>query len=50
MFEYSAPVKIAKGAHRLSLTSVNSHGAWGMNLRFGDRDQYPLKGLSFSMP
>ena len=50
LFEYAVPIKITKGSHRLALTSVNSHGSWGMNLRFVDAEGYPLKGLSFSLP
>jgi hypothetical protein len=50
MFEYTAPIEIAKGSHRLCLTSVNSHGSWGANIRFADAEGYPLKGLSFSAP
>jgi len=50
LFEYRAPVRISKGAHRLAVTSANSHGSWGVNLRFADAEGYPLPGLGFTAP
>lgn len=50
MFEYQAPITIKKGTHRLAVTSVNSRGSWGVNLRLADADGFPLPGLKFTRP
>lgn len=50
LFEYQVPVTITKGNHTLMITSVNSHGVWGVCMRFADADGYPLSGLSFALP
>ncbi len=50
LFEYHAPISITNGTHRLTITSVNAHGSWGLNFRIGDADGFPLSGLTFSLP
>ncbi|MCG3200001.1 MAG: hypothetical protein GHCLOJNM_04530 [bacterium] len=47
-FEEQAPVVIPKGKTRVSVTSINSHGSWGFNLRFTDEKGHPLEGLRFT--
>jgi hypothetical protein len=47
LFEDRVPVTIPRGRSRLSVTSINSHGAWGVTLRFADEDGFPLPGLRF---
>jgi len=50
LFEEAVPLHISKGEHRLGITSLNSHGLWGFNIRFSDHDGYPDKALGFSLP
>ena len=50
MFEEKVPVTIPKGENVLSITSYNLHGNWGVNLRIGDKDAYPIKDVQFGLP
>jgi len=50
LFEDRVPVVVPRGRSRLSVTSVNARGSWGVTLRFADADGYPLPGLRFEMP
>ena len=50
MFEEKVPVTIPKGENTLSITSYNAKGCWGVNLRIGDEDAYPIKGIRFGLP
>ncbi len=50
LFECREPIHIAKGKHRLAVTSVNAKGSWGMTLRVADADAFPIPGISFSLP
>lgn len=50
MFEEKVPVTVPKGESTLSITSYNSHGSWGVNLRIGDEEAYPIEGLRFGLP
>lgn len=47
-FEEKVPIFIPKGTSRLTVTSINAKGNWGVNLRLADEDGYPLKGVSFA--
>ena len=49
-FEEVLPVTLPKGESRLAITSINSHGVWGLNLRFTDKDGWPIDGITFSLP
>ncbi|MBI5092348.1 MAG: hypothetical protein HZB26_07875 [Candidatus Hydrogenedentes bacterium] len=48
-FEEHVPLKIPKGEHLLTVTSINAKGRWGVNLRIGDENGFPLDGVSFSV-
>jgi len=50
LFEERVPVVIPKGESRLAVTCINSHGLWGFNMRFTDKDGFPLEGATFSVP
>jgi len=50
LFEERVPVVIPKGESRLAVTCINSHGSWGFNIRFTDKDGFPLEGVTFSVP
>jgi hypothetical protein len=48
-FEERVPVTIPKGKSRLAVTCINSHGNWAFNIRFTDKDGFPLDGVTFSI-
>ncbi len=50
LFEDKVPVHLSPGKHRLSVTSVNLWGGWGIHLRLADADGYPVKGVRFRLP
>jgi hypothetical protein len=49
-FEERVPVTIPKGKSRLAVTCINSHGNWAFNIRFTDKDGFPIEGATFSVP
>jgi hypothetical protein len=49
-FEETVPVTIPKGENTLAITSVNSKGRWGVNIRFTDENGWPVEGLHFGLP
>ena len=50
LFAEKFPVTIPKGESRLSITSYNAKGSWGVNFRIGDADAYPIQGIRFGLP
>jgi hypothetical protein len=48
-FEERVPVTIPKGSTRLAVTSINSHGGWGVNIRLTDAEGFPLEGVKFNL-
>lgn len=48
-FEETIPIHIPAGKSLLAVTSINSHGSWGFNIRFTDALGYPLEGIHFSL-
>ncbi|MBI2435972.1 MAG: hypothetical protein HYV26_24210 [Candidatus Hydrogenedentes bacterium] len=49
-FEDHVAMPVTAGRHLLTITSINSHGSWGVNLRIADADGYPLSGIRFETP
>ena len=49
-FEEVVPVTLPKGESTLAITSVNSHGVWGVTVRFTDKDGWPIDGIRFALP
>ena len=43
-FEDHVPIAIPKGESLLMVTSINLKGRWGVNLRLGDENGFPLEG------
>lgn len=50
LFEERVAVSIPQGESRLAVTCINSHGAWGFNMRFTDADGFPLDDVTFGLP
>ncbi len=50
LFEEKVPVTIPAGRSRLVVTDINQKGLWGFNIRFFDKDGYPLQGVEFDLP
>ncbi len=48
-FEVRVPVKLEKGASRLSVLSLNLRGAWIFALRITDEQDLPIDGLQFRL-
>ena len=42
-FEEVLPVLFEEGESTLAITSINSHGVWGVNVRFTDKDGWPIE-------
>lgn len=50
LFEAHVPIVIPAGTNRLSVTSYNAFGNWGLNLRIADENAFPVEGLRFGVP
>ncbi|MCA9434598.1 MAG: hypothetical protein KC978_02360 [Candidatus Omnitrophica bacterium] len=49
-FEEKIPLQLHPGSNLMTVTSINSHGVSGFNLRVTDLDGYPIEGIDFDLP